>query len=143
MHIRVHRTKVYFGDGAAKKVFSRYLQEAGKEIIDFSGIMPNPTDKKVQEGAALAREKGFRFILALGGGSVIDCCKIIAAQAVTEKDIWEMEFEDPVYSTEYLPMGAVVTASGTGAEMNSGAVIANEDTNQKAGVLVMLLAEAG
>jgi len=157
-------TKVYFGDGAAEKALqtelagtgktimlaygggsvkkngvydeiSRYLKEAGKEIIDFSGIMPNPTYKKVQEGAALAREKDVSFILALGGGSVIDCCKIIAAQAVTEKDIWKMEFEDHVYPTEYLPMGAVVTASGTGAEMNNGAVITNEDTKQKAGVL--------
>lgn len=111
-------TKVYFGDGAAKKALqkelagtgktimlaygggsvkkngvydeiSRYLKEAGKDIVDFSGIMPNPTYKKVQEGAALAREKGVSFILALGGGSVIDCCKIIAAQAVTEKDIWK------------------------------------------------------
>ncbi len=157
-------TKVYFGETAAEKAFqaelgkfgktvmlaygggsvkkngvydeiSRYLKEAGKEIIDFSGIMPNPTYRKVQEGAALAKEKGVSFILALGGGSVIDCCKIIAAQAVTEKDIWKMEFEDHVYPTEYLPMGAVVTASGTGAEMNNGAVITNEDTNQKAGVL--------
>lgn len=157
-------TKVYFGDGAAEKALqkelagtgktimlaygggsvkkngvydeiSRYLKEAGKEIIDFSGIMPNPIYKKVQEGAVLAREKDVSFILALGGGSVIDCCKIIAAQAVTEKDIWKMEFEDHVYPTEFLPMGAVVTASGTGAEMNNGAVITNEDTNQKAGVL--------
>lgn len=157
-------TKVYFGDGAAEKAFSSelaktgkkvmlaygggsvkrngiydeicgYLKKAGKEIIDFSGIMPNPTYKKVQEGAALAREKGVNFILAVGGGSVIDCCKIIAAQAVTEKDIWKMEFEDHVYPIEYLPMGAVVTASGTGAEMNNGAVITNEETNQKAGVL--------
>ena len=157
-------TRVYFGDGAAEKAFSSelaktgkkvmlaygggsvkrngiydeicgYLKKAGKEIIDFSGIMPNPTYKKVQEGAALAREKGVNFILAVGGGSVIDCCKIIAAQAVTEKDIWKMEFEDHVYPTEYLPMGAVVTASGTGAEMNNGAVITNEETNQKAGVL--------
>ena len=157
-------TKVYFGDGAAEKALPvelakigktvivaygvgsvknngvydeicSYLKEAGKEIVDFSGIMPNPTYAKVQEGAALAREKGVDFILAVGGGSVIDCGKIIAAQAVTEQDIWKMEFEDHVYPAEYLPMGAVVTASGTGAEMNNGAVITNEDTNQKAGVL--------
>lgn len=157
-------TKVYFGDGAAEKAFSSemekigktvmlaygggsvkkngvydeicgHLRKAGKEIVDFSGIMPNPTYAKVQEGAALVREKGVDFILAVGGGSVIDCCKIIAAQAVTEKDIWKMEFEEHVYPTEYLPMGAVVTASGTGAEMNNGAVITNEDTKEKAGVL--------
>lgn len=112
-----------------------YLREAGKEIVDFPGIMPNPTYKKVQEGAALAREKKVDFILAVGGGSVIDCCKIVAAQAVTDQDIWEMEFQKHSYPTEFLPMGAIVTASGTGAEMNNGTVITNEETNQKAGVL--------
>ncbi|TGY95838.1 iron-containing alcohol dehydrogenase [Petralouisia muris] len=157
-------TKVYFGDKAAAKMLPAelaktgktvmlaygknsikksgvydeicgYLKEAGKEIVDFPGIMPNPTYKKVQEGAALAKEKNVDFILAVGGGSVIDCCKIIAAQAAAEKDIWEMEFKDHVYPTEFLPMGAIVTASGTGAEMNNGAVITNEDTKEKAGVL--------
>ncbi len=157
-------TKVYFGDKAAAKMLPAelaktgktvmlaygknsikksgvydeicgYLKEAGKEIVDFPGIMPNPTYKKVQEGAALAKEKNVDFILAVGGGSVIDCCKIIAAQAVAEKDIWEMEFKEHVYPTEFLPMGAIVTASGTGAEMNNGAVITNEDTKEKAGVV--------
>lgn len=157
-------TKVYFGQGAAKRAFAAelgkagknvmvtfgggsvkrsgvfdeicgLLKEAGKEIVEFSGIMPNPTYKKVQEGAALAREKRIDFILAVGGGSVIDCSKIIAVQAVTEADIWDMEFKEHKYPTEFLPMGAVVTASGTGAEMNNGAVITNEETKQKAGVL--------
>lgn len=128
-----------YGGGSIKKngVYDEicgYLKEAGKEIVDFSGIMPNPTYKKVQEGAALAEEKGVDFILAVGGGSVIDCCKIIAAQAVTGQDIWEMEFKNHVYPTMFIPMGAVVTASGTGAEMNNGAVITNEDTKEKAGV---------
>lgn len=129
-----------YGGGSVKKsgVYDEicgYLRDAGKEIIDFSGIMPNPTYRKVQEGAALAREKKVDFILAVGGGSVIDCCKIVAAQAVTDRDIWEMEFQSHEYPTAFLPMGAVVTASGTGAEMNNGAVITNEETNEKAGVL--------
>lgn len=129
-----------YGGGSVKRsgVYDEicgYLKDAGKEIVDFSGIMPNPTYKKVKEGAALVKEKGVDFILAVGGGSVIDCCKIIAAQAVTDKDIWEMEFKEHVYPTDFLPMGAVVTASGTGAEMNNGAVITNEDTKEKAGVL--------
>lgn len=156
-------TKVYFGQGAAKKalqaelnkvgkkvmiaygggsvkqngVFDEIcglLKEAGKEIVEFSGIMPSPTYKKVQEGAAFVRENNVDFILAVGGGSVIDCCKIIAAQAVTEEDIWNMEFTEHRYPTEFIPMCAVVTASGTGAEMNNGAVITNEETKQKAGV---------
>lgn len=157
-------TKVYFGDKAAAKALPAelekvgkivmlaygggsvkksgvydeicsYLKEAGKEIVDFPGIMPNPTYKKVQEGAALAKEKSVDFILAVGGGSVIDCCKIIAAQAVTEQDIWEMEFKHHRYPSVFIPMGAIVTASGTGAEMNNGAVITNEETKEKAGVL--------
>lgn len=157
-------TKVYFGQGAAKKALTAelvkfgktvmiaygggsikkngifdeicgLLREAEKEIVEFSGIMPNPTYAKVQEGAALVRERKVDFILAVGGGSVIDCSKIIAAQAVTEEDIWNMEFMEHKYPTEFVPMGAVVTASGTGAEMNSGAVITNEETKQKAGVL--------
>ena len=110
------------------------LKEAGKDVTDFPGIMPNPTYAKVQEGAALAKEKNVDFILAVGGGSVIDCCKIISAQAKTDKDIWEMEFTDHVFPTEFVPMGAVVTATGTGAEMNNGAVITHEEKKIKTGV---------
>lgn len=148
--------KVYFGEDAAKNAFAtelgKYgktvmlaygggsirksgiydemlalLKDAGKEVVDFSGIMPNPTYAKVQEGAALVREKQVDFILAVGGGSVIDCCKVISAQAVLEEDIWEMEYKKGKFPTEGIPMGAVVTASGTGAEMNAGAVITHEE----------------
>lgn len=128
-----------YGGGSVKKngvydEITALLKEAGKEIFDFAGIMPNPTYKKVQEGAALVKEKGINFVLAVGGGSVIDCCKIISAQAKTEKDIWEMEFEEHIFPTEFVPMGAIVTASGTGAEMNNGAVITHEEKKIKTGV---------
>ena len=128
-----------YGGGSVKKsgVYDAVvgmLKEAGKEIVDFPGIMPNPTYAKVQEGAALAKEKDVDFILAVGGGSVVDCCKIISAQAKTEKDIWDMEFVDHVFPTEFVPMGAIVTATGTGAEMNNGAVITNEEKKVKTGV---------
>ena len=129
-----------YGGGSVKRsgvydAVAAMLKEAGKEIVDFPGIMPNPTYAKVQEGARLVREKKIDFILALGGGSVIDCCKIISAQAMTEKDIWKMEFEEHVFPSEFVPMGAVVTATGTGAEMNNGAVITNEEKKIKTGVL--------
>lgn len=65
---------------------------------------------------------------------MIDCCKIVAAQAKTEKDLWEMEMTDHQFPTDVLPMGAIVTASGTGAEMNGGAVITNEEKVIKAGM---------
>ena len=129
-----------YGGGSVKRngvydAVTAMLKEAGKEIMDFPGIMPNPTYAKVQEGAQLVREKKVDFILAVGGGSVIDCCKIISAQAKTEKDIWEMEFGEHVFPTEFVPMGAVVTAAGTGAEMNNGAVITNDEQKIKTGVI--------
>ena len=71
------------------------------------------------------------FILAVGGGSVIDCCKVVAAQAKLDQDIWEMGYGSYKFPTDGIPMGAGVTASGTGAEMNSGAVITCEDKNWK------------
>ena len=154
-------TKVYFGEGAAKEhlaeAVSAYgqnvmlaygggsvkkngiydevkaiLEGAGKKVTDFSGIMSNPTYAKVQEGAALAKKENIDFILAVGGGSVIDCCKIMAAQAKIEEDLWEMEMTEHKFPTAVIPMGAIVTASGTGAEMNGGAVITNEEKVIKA-----------
>lgn len=111
------------------------LRTAGKTVVEFSGIMSNPTYAKVQEGVKLVKEKDVDFILAVGGGSVIDCCKIISAQAKLDCDIWDMEFNLRKLPTEFIPLGAVVTASGTGAEMNSGAVITNEEKKIKCGLL--------
>ncbi len=158
-----YATKVYFGEGAAKEHLAaavsgygenvmlaygggsvkkngiydevkKILEDAGKKVFDFNGIMSNPTYAKAQEGAKLAKENKIDFILAVGGGSVIDCCKIVAAQAKTDKDLWEMEMTDHQFPTDVLPMGAIVTASGTGAEMNGGAVITNEEKVIKAGM---------
>ena len=122
------------GNGVYEEVMEA-LKEAEKEVVEFSGIMPNPTYAKVQEGAALAKEHNVEGILAVGGGSVIDCCKVIAVQAVQEEDIWEMEYKSGRFPTSGLPVGAVVTASGTGAEMNSGAVITCEDKQWKGPIL--------
>lgn len=149
-------TKVYFGEGIATEALQQELPKfgktvllaygggsvkksgiydevknllirMGKEVVDFPGIMPNPTYTKVQEGARLVKERQADFILAVGGGSVIDCCKVISAQAMTETDLWSMEYESGKFPTEGIPLGAVVTASGTGAEMNAGAVITYEE----------------
>lgn len=108
-----------------------WLEECGKRVTDFGGIMPNPTYRKVQEGARLVREHGIDFILAVGGGSVIDCCKIVSAQALTEEDIWDMWYLHRRLPTDFIPTGAVVTASGTGAEQNNGAVITHEEKRLK------------
>ena len=161
-----YATKVYFGEGAAKEHLAeavsgygsnvmlaygggsikkngiydevkKILEDAGKNVFDFSGIMSNPTYAKVQEGAAQVKDKQVDFILAAGGGSVIDCCKVISAQAKLQEDIWEMEYSSYKFPTEGIPMGAVVTASGTGAEMNAGAVITCEDKNWKGPIVGM------
>lgn len=156
--------KVYFGEGSVKQAFAAelgkvgknvmlaygggsvkksgvydkikaLLERADKNVVDFSGIMPNPTYAKVQAGAEIVRERNIDFILAVGGGSVIDCCKVISAQTMLDEDIWDMEYVKGKFPTEGIPMGAVVTASGTGAEMNSGAVITYEDKMWKGPIL--------
>lgn len=128
-----------YGGGSIKKTgiydeIVKLLQENNKNIIEFDGIMSNPTYKKVQEGAKLSKENNIDFILAVGGGSVIDCCKIVSAQAKLDEDIWNMELKEGRFPKEFIPMGTVTTASGTGAEMNAGAVITNEEINVKTGV---------
>ena len=125
-----------YGGGSLKRsgLYDRitgWLHECGKTVTDFGGILPNPTYDKVQEGARIVREQGIDFILAVGGGSVIDCCKIVSAQARTDGDIWDMMYEEHRLPTEFVPTGAVVTASGTGAEQNNGAVITNTEKKLK------------
>lgn len=125
-----------YGGGSIKRngiydELTGILEAAGKNITEFTGIMSNPTYDKVQEGAKLAKENDIDFILAVGGGSVIDCCKIVSAQAKLDKDIWDLEYEEHGAPSEFIPMGAVVTAFGTGAEMNNGAVITNTEKMMK------------
>lgn len=125
-----------YGGGSIKKngIYNEImsiLQASEKTVIEFSGIMSNPTYAKVQEGARLACENHVDFILAVGGGSVIDCCKIVSAQAKLSEDIWEMENVRKNQPVDFIPMGAIVTASGTGAEMNAGAVITHEEKKIK------------
>lgn len=117
-----------YGGGSLKRTglydkIVGWLHECGKTVVDFGGIMPNPTYDKVLEGARIVSGQGTDFILAVGGGSVIDCCKIVSAQAKLDEDIWEMQYTKHQFPIEFVPMGAVVTASGTGAEQNNGAVI--------------------
>lgn len=102
------------------------LSAAGKTVVEFSGIMPNPTYAKVQEGAKLAREHHVDLILAVGGGSVSDCCKIVSAQAMLDEDIWDMQTVKHTYPAAFIPLGVIVTVFGTGSEMNSDAVITHE-----------------
>lgn len=156
-------TKVYFGEGCVKEYLAcmtqKYgdtvmltygggsikkngiydevtgiLKAAGKTIIEFSGIMANPTYAKVMEGAKLARESHASLILGVGGGSVMDCCKAISITARYDGDVWADFWARPgVFDFEPLPLGVIVTVAGTGSECNGGAVITNEDLKVKTG----------
>lgn len=77
----------------------------------------------VQEGTKLARENHVDLILAVGGGSVSDCCKVVSAQAKVDEDLWELENVKHTRPSEFIPLGTIVTVFGTGSEMNNGAVI--------------------
>ena len=158
-----NKTKVYFGKGGVKEYLGCLLKQygptvmlaygggsvkkngiydevtgilsaQGKTVIEFPGIMPNPTYAKVQEGARLARENKVDLILAVGGGSVSDCCKIVSAQAMLDEDIWDMEMTKHTFPSKFIPLGTIVTAFGTGSEMNAGAVITHEEKKLKTGI---------
>ncbi|MGN0083996.1 MAG: iron-containing alcohol dehydrogenase [Atopobiaceae bacterium] len=125
-----------YGGGSLKRsgLYDRIvsaLEGAGKTVVDFGGIMSNPTYQKVQEGAKMARDEDIDFIIAAGGGSVFDCCKVISAQAKLDGDIDAFEHVQHKAPTEFIPMGCIVTLFGTGAEQNNGAVITNEETHVK------------
>ncbi len=128
-----------YGKGAIKKIglydaIISVLKESGKNIVELTGIMANPTYKKVMEGVKLVRENQVDLILAVGGGSVIDCAKGISASAYCEGDAWSrywINFE-PV-ENKIVPVASILTLAGTGSEMNGGSVITNEDVKLKMG----------
>ena len=118
-------------NGIFDEIYS-ILTGAGKRVVTFDGIMPNPTLSKALEGAALARDAQVDLILAIGGGSVMDCAKCISMAAVYEGDIWEDFWaKEGVVDFTPLPLGVIVTCAGTGSEVNGGAVITNEEIHVK------------
>ncbi|MBE5962811.1 MAG: iron-containing alcohol dehydrogenase [Lachnospiraceae bacterium] len=110
------------------------LEESGKKVVELAGVMSNPTYEKVLEGSKLVRDNKVSLILAVGGGSVIDCAKAISVSAYCEGDAFTrywLNFE-PV-NNEIVPVGSVLTMVGTGSEMNGGSVITNEEMKIKTG----------
>jgi hypothetical protein len=128
-----------YGGGSIKKngVYDdviAILKNNNKIITELSGVMPNPTLDKLYEGIKLAKECKPDLILAVGGGSVCDYSKALAASIYCEEDPWEKyftRFEEPV--CEVVPVGCILTMVGTGSEMNAGSVITNEKTKMKVG----------
>lgn len=128
-----------YGGGSIKKngiydIVTSILKDAQKEIIEFSGIMSNPTYQKVLDGAKLAKENNVDLILAVGGGSVMDASKTISLAARYDGDVWNDFFtKKGEIDFSPIPVGVIVTVAGTGSECNGGSVITNEDLHIKTG----------
>ncbi|MGN1041977.1 MAG: iron-containing alcohol dehydrogenase, partial [Christensenellales bacterium] len=112
----------------------KILNERGKNVTELAGINPNPRYTQVLAGAEAVRKNDIDLILAVGGGSVIDCSKAISVAAYAEGDPWERFWEREEDVTEKIvPVASVLTMTGTASEMNSGSVITNEEKKLKMG----------
>lgn len=126
-----------YGGGSIKKnglydLVIEQLHSLQAQVFELSGVEPNPRLSTVNKGAALCKAEGITFILAVGGGSVIDCVKAIAAAAKLDGDIWDVITRKRQVESA-LPFGTVLTLAATGSEMNAGSVITNWDTKEKYG----------
>ena len=122
---------LHYGGGSIKRsgLYDRVkksLDEAGIEVFELSGVLPNPRLSLVQKGIRICRDNGINFILAVGGGSVIDSSKTIAAGVPYKGNVWDF-FSGKAAPTESLPVGVVLTIPAAGSESSNSAVITNED----------------
>ena len=108
------------------------LQEAGIEYVKLGGVVPNPRLSLAQKGIELCRQEGIDFILAVGGGSVIDSCKCIAYGVPYEGNVWNF-YLGKAKATAMLPLAVVLTIPAAGSEMSESSVITNEDGDVKLG----------
>ncbi len=128
-----------YGKSAIKKIglydkVIEILKAANKNVFELEGIKPNPSYSQVLEGAKLVRENNVDLILAVGGGSTIDCAKAISVSAYCEGDAWEkywINFEE--VTNKIVPVASILTMAGTASEMNGGSVITNEEKMLKNG----------
>ena len=126
-----------YGGGSIKKSglydqVTAVLKDIDAEVFELAGVEPNPRLTTVRRGVDICKEEGIDFLLAVGGGSVIDCTKAIAAGAKYDGDAWDLVTKK-AFASEALPFGTVLTLAATGSEMNAGSVITNWETNEKYG----------
>lgn len=131
------KVMLVYGGGSIKRngTYDEVVEQlnlAGITYVDFSGVEPNPRLDTVKRGVALAREEGVEALLAVGGGSVIDCTKLISAAIPYEGDPWDIVTRVHI-PQQAVPFGTVLTLAATGSEMNPGSVITNWDTQEKFG----------
>ena len=129
---------VHFGGGSARKSglldkVEKMLTEAGISFVELGGVVPNPLLSKVKEGIALCQKEQVDFILAVGGGSVIDSAKAIAYGVPYEGDVWDF-WDGKAVPQSCLPIGVMLTIPAAGSEMSSSCVITNDEGMLKRGV---------
>ena len=130
-----------YGNGSVKRsgLYDQVvaiLREGGKTIVENPGVMSNPTLEKLNEGIRIARENKVDWILSLGGGSVCDYSKGVAASVNCPGDYWKeywLEGHNPAQGQKILPVACILTMAGTGSEMNGGCVITDAANNFKTG----------
>jgi alcohol dehydrogenase len=132
-----NRVLLVYGGGSIKRnglyeAVLIQLSEIGAEVFELADVEPNPRLTTVHKGVEICKKEKIEFILAVGGGSVLDCTKAIAAGAHFEGDVWEIVTKKHI-PTSALPFGTVLTLAATGSEMNSGSVITNWETKEKYG----------
>ncbi|MUK88735.1 iron-containing alcohol dehydrogenase [Ornithinibacillus sp. L9] len=128
---------IVYGGGSIKRngIYDNVLAklaEIDAEVYELSGVEPNPRISTVRKGVEICKQEGIEFILAIGGGSTIDCTKAIAVGAKTNVDMWDVVTKK-AQPEGALPFGTVLTLAATGSEMNAGSVITNWETNEKHG----------
>lgn len=131
------RVLLAYGGGSIKRTgvyddVVKQLEDSDIPYFELAGIEPNPRTTSVEKGVEICRENNVDFILAVGGGSTIDCSKAIAAAYYYDGDPWDLVIGKSEIE-KVLPIGTVLTLSATGSEMDAGAVITNMKTNQKYG----------
>jgi alcohol dehydrogenase YqhD (iron-dependent ADH family) len=135
------RVLLVYGKDSIKKMglydeVVRILEQLDMDFFELSGVDPNPRIESVRQGSALCKKHGIDVVLAVGGGSVIDCAKVIVAAAVYDGDAWDLVV-DPKKIVDALPVVSVLTLAATGTEMNGNAVISNLVTREKIGTTSM------
>ncbi|KAB2332990.1 iron-containing alcohol dehydrogenase [Bacillus mesophilum] len=131
------RVLVVYGGGSIKRnglydQVMNLLNELECSVFELSGVEPNPRISTVRKGVEICKQENIDLLLAVGGGSVIDCTKLIAAGAKYEGDAWDLVIKK-AFAQDALPFGTVLTLAATGSEMNAGSVITNWETNEKYG----------
>ena len=131
------RVLLVYGGGSIKRngIYDEVIKKFSENNIkhwELAGVEPNPRIETVRKGIEICRENKIDLILAVGGGSTIDCSKVIGAGYFYDGDAWDI-VKDMTKITNSLPIASIITLSATGSEMNRGAVISNLNTNEKYG----------